>query len=117
MPFDPTSGFAQAVPFGLEEYLDLVDTMGRAVHPSKRGAIPASTPPLLSRLGKDLAVGVGGGLRIDFSYFVIRLDYSFKAKDPSPSPNRANVQNKWFGYKNWSEADQFQLAISYPFIL
>lgn len=70
-----------------------------------------------SRLGKDLAVGVGGGLRIDFSYFVIRLDYSFKAKDPSPSPNRANVQNKWFGYKNWSEADQFQLAISYPFIL
>lgn len=46
MPFDPTSGFAQAVPFGLEEYLDLVDTMGRAVHPSKRGAIPASTPPL-----------------------------------------------------------------------
>jgi hypothetical protein len=53
MPFDPTSGFAQAVPFGLEEYLDLVDTMGRAVHPSKRGAIPASTPPLLSRLGMD----------------------------------------------------------------
>ncbi|MDD3019334.1 MAG: transposase [Comamonas sp.] len=53
MPFDPTSGFAQAVPFGLEEYLDLVDTMGRAVHPSKRGAIPASTPPLLGRLGMD----------------------------------------------------------------
>ena len=29
MPFDPTSGFAQVVPFGLEEYLGLVDTMGR----------------------------------------------------------------------------------------
>ena len=53
MPFDPTSSFEQAVPFGLEEYLDLVDTMGRAVHPSKRGAIPASAPPLLSRLGMD----------------------------------------------------------------
>lgn len=65
MPFDPTSGFAQAVPFGLEEYLDLVDTMGRAVHPSKRGAIPASTPPLLSRLGMDaeafIASAAGGG--------------------------------------------------------
>ena len=47
MPFDPTSGFAQVVPFGLEEYLGLVDTMGRAVHPSKRVAILASTPPLL----------------------------------------------------------------------
>lgn len=53
MPFDPTSRFAQAVPFGLEEYLDLVDTMGRAVHPAKRGAIPVSTPPLLNRLGMN----------------------------------------------------------------
>ncbi len=65
----------------------------------------------LSRLFNDLAVGVGGGLRIDFSYFVIRLDYSIKAKDP------ANVQNGWFGFKSWKEADQFQIAISYPFIL
>ena len=51
MPFDPTSRFAQAVPFGLEEYLELVDTMGRAMHPNKRGAIPPATPPLLLRLG------------------------------------------------------------------
>jgi len=70
-----------------------------------------------SRLFNDLAVGVGTGLRIDFSYFVIRLDYSIKAKDPSPAPADADVQNKWFGYKNWKKADQFQLAISYPFIL
>lgn len=69
------------------------------------------------RLGRDLAVGVGGGLRIDFNFFVIRLDYSIKAKDPSPSPVNAAVQNKWFGYKKWGDADQFQLAISYPFIL
>ncbi len=71
----------------------------------------------LSRLGNDLAVGVGGGLRIDLSFFVIRLDYSIKAKDPSPSPVNAFLQNKWFGYKSLKEADQFQLAISYPFVL
>lgn len=53
MPFDVTGNFAQAIPFGLQEYLDLVDTMGRAVHPSKRGAIPATTPPILTRLGMD----------------------------------------------------------------
>jgi len=53
MPFDPTSRFEQAVPFGLEEYLELVDTMGRAVHPGKRGVIPVTTPPLLRRLGMD----------------------------------------------------------------
>ncbi|TAG43561.1 MAG: transposase [Betaproteobacteria bacterium] len=51
MPFDPTSRFEQAVPFGLEEYIELVDTLGRAVHPAKRGFIPETTPPLLSRLG------------------------------------------------------------------
>lgn len=53
MPFDPTSRFEQAVPFGLEEYLERVDAMDRAVHPTKRGVIPVSTPPLLSRLGVD----------------------------------------------------------------
>ncbi len=69
-----------------------------------------------SRLGKDIAVGVGMGFRIDFSFFVVRLDYSYKAKDPSPSPTNAAFQNKWFGY-SWSKGDQFQLGISYPFIL
>jgi outer membrane protein assembly factor BamA len=71
----------------------------------------------LQRLGKDLAVGVGTGLRIDFTYFVIRLDYSIKAKDPSPAPVNAAYQNKWFGYPRWSDMDQFQLGINYPFIL
>jgi outer membrane protein insertion porin family len=71
----------------------------------------------LKRLGKDLAVGVGTGLRLDFTYFVIRLDYSIKAKDPSPSPANSAYQNKWFGYPKWSDMDQFQLGINYPFIL
>ncbi|MFZ9695338.1 MAG: BamA/TamA family outer membrane protein, partial [Chitinophagaceae bacterium] len=71
----------------------------------------------LKRLGKDLAVGVGTGLRLDFTYFVIRLDYSIKAKDPSPSPANRAYQNKWFGYPKWSDMDQFQLGINYPFIL
>lgn len=54
MPFDPTGRFAQGVPFGLVEYLDLVDTMGCVVHPKKRGAIASHVlPPLLQRLGLD----------------------------------------------------------------
>jgi outer membrane protein assembly factor BamA len=47
----------------------------------------------ISRLWKDLAVGVGGGLRVDFSLFILRLDYSYKAKDPSPSLDKAASQN------------------------
>lgn len=70
-----------------------------------------------NRLGTDLAVGVGTGLRLDFTYFVIRLDYSIKAKDPSPSPANRAYQNKWFGYPTLKEMDQFQLGINYPFNL
>jgi outer membrane protein assembly factor BamA len=64
----------------------------------------------------DLAIGAGAGLRIDFSFFILRFDYSYKVKDPSPSPANILKQNKWFGYK-LKDGDQFQLGISYPFIL
>jgi outer membrane protein assembly factor BamA len=71
------------------------------------------------RLGTDLAVGAGAGIRIDFNFFVVRLDISHKAKDPSPAPARQYLQNKWFGYveKDFFKGTQLQLGISYPFIL
>lgn len=68
-----------------------------------------------SRLGKDIAIGAGGGLRIDFDFFVIRFDYSYRIKDPSPSLSDASFQNKWFSYSFFKGA-QFQLGIGYPFI-
>jgi len=40
-----------ALPFKLQDYLDLLDTTGRVVHPAKRGAIPETTPRLLAALG------------------------------------------------------------------
>ncbi|HMK25478.1 MAG TPA: BamA/TamA family outer membrane protein [Chitinophagaceae bacterium] len=67
-----------------------------------------------SRLWKDIAIGAGVGLRIDLSFFVIRLDYSYKVKNPSPEDIAG--QNKWF--YNWDiRKGQFQLGIGYPFIL
>jgi len=71
----------------------------------------------MQRLGRDLAVGIGTGLRLDFTYFVVRFDYSVKAKDPSPSPANRHYQNKWFGYPRLQDMDQFQLGINYPFNL
>jgi outer membrane protein assembly factor BamA len=65
-----------------------------------------------SKLWKDLAIGVGTGLRIDFGFFLVRLDYAYKAKDPSPETLAA--QNKWF--YNWGPLKgQLQLGINYPF--
>lgn len=72
-----------------------------------------------NRLGKDVAVGVGTGLRIDFSFLLLRLDFAWKAKDPSPDITDATGQNKWFYHTNLRFGShygtQFQLGINYPF--
>jgi outer membrane protein assembly factor BamA len=68
-----------------------------------------------SRLPKDIAIDVGTGIRVDFSFFVVRLDYAYKAKDPSPDLTHAAGQNKWF--YDWKPLKgQLQLGIGYPFV-
>lgn len=53
LPFEPTITLAAGIPFAFDDYLELVDTMGRVVHPGKRGAILDKTPAILIRLGID----------------------------------------------------------------
>ncbi|WP_346237905.1 BamA/TamA family outer membrane protein [Niabella insulamsoli] len=69
----------------------------------------------LSRLGTDIAIGSGVGVRADFSFFVIRLDYAYKVKDPSPDGPNAAYQNKFFAYP-FFKGSQLQVGIGYPFI-
>lgn len=54
----------------------------------------------LDRLYKDLAIGIGTGLRLDFDYFIIRIDYALKMKDPTRVYN-----NGWLNLSDmkWSE--------------
>lgn len=54
----------------------------------------------LDRLYKDLAIAFGTGLRMDFDYFIIRIDYALKMKDPTRSNN-----NGWLNLADmkWSE--------------
>ena len=66
----------------------------------------------LNKLWKDIAIGMGTGLRVDFGLFLIRLDYAYKVKDPSPGD--IQYQNKWF--YDWRLLNgQFQLGVNYPF--
>lgn len=51
MPFDTTARFETSIPFAFEDYLELVDTLGRCVHPRNPGHIPKRTPRLLVRMG------------------------------------------------------------------
>lgn len=74
-----------------------------------------------SRLGKDIAVGVGTGVRLDFSYFLIRLDWAYKLKDPARNYNDGWVDFKRSGFRekrdNGTEVRNFafQLGIGLPF--
>ena len=68
------------------------------------------------RLFEDLGVGVGTGLRIDFTFFLVRVDYAFKAKDPSPDFENQASQNKWFHNIKLMDG-QLQIGINYPFKL
>ena len=54
----------------------------------------------LNKLYKDLAIGIGSGLRFDFNYFIVRIDFGFKVKDPTRVAN-----NGWMDVKNWKWTD------------
>jgi outer membrane protein insertion porin family len=59
---------------------------------------------------KDIAVGGGTSLRIDFDFFLIRLDWAYKLKDPIYSYENAG----WFN-KLKITSGQLQFGIGYPF--
>ncbi|GAB0147267.1 hypothetical protein McPS_00070 [Marichromatium sp. PS1] len=51
LPFGNPAELPATIPFTFDGYLTLVDSLGRALHPRKRGAIPAELPEILTRLG------------------------------------------------------------------
>jgi len=64
----------------------------------------------LNSFYKELAVGAGTGLRFDFNYFLIRLDWSYKIRDPEALVGA----DTWF-YNLSLGSGQLQLGINYPF--
>lgn len=74
-----------------------------------------------AKLTKDflnqLAVGVGAGLRFDFSFLVLRTDFAFPIRKPYlPEGQRWVVDQIRFGNGAWrNENLVFNLAIGYPF--
>ncbi len=70
-------------------------------------------------LYRDIAIGVGTGLRFDFSYFLIRLDVAYKVKDPARQGYNGWMQRFAFTEKrsNGVEVNNMalQLGIGLPF--
>lgn len=74
----------------------------------------------VNRFYKELAIGIGTGLRIDLDFFIIRGDFGFKGRDPSLA-----VGERWFwepksNFESWNNRKyrygiNFNLGIGYPF--
>ena len=59
---------------------------------------------------KQLAVGYGVGLRMDFNYFLLRLDLGMKAHNP------AHDAEHWpLLHPRWKRDSNFNFAVGYPF--
>lgn len=77
----------------------------------------------LNRLYKDIAIGVGTGLRFDFTLFMIRVDFAYKVKDPGRLTNDGwmSIKNfKWTEFRNNQSHTEIknyaiQLGIGFPF--
>jgi outer membrane protein assembly factor BamA len=76
--------------------------------PSRPGAV------LSSDFVNQIAVGTGFGLRMEFTYFTIRLDFGYKLRNPYP-----NDAGKYWLFDNFKQFsfNQFttNFAIGYPF--
>lgn len=60
----------------------------------------------INRLGKDIALGIGTGLRMDFSYFLIRVDFGIKMRDPARLANNGWLDIANFTWRN-TEFDKY----------
>jgi outer membrane protein assembly factor BamA len=75
----------------------------------------------LDRLYKDIAVALGTGIRMDFNYFIIRVDLALKMKDPTRLQNDGwlDLQHmKWAEVKaNGAKVNNYavQFGIGLPF--
>ncbi len=99
----------------------LYTDIGNIWNTKKSSSFDSRTNFDISNFGRDLAVGVGTGLRFDLSYFLIRLDFAYKVKDPLRLAN-----DGWMSFNNFNWTDvrangvkvpnfALQLGIGLPF--
>jgi outer membrane protein assembly factor BamA len=68
-----------------------------------------------NRFYKEIALGAGFGLRFDFNFFILRLDYGIPIYDPSKPMNNHWINQSWTKNKLWKWGQGFQFAIGHAF--
>lgn len=90
-------------------FVDMGNIWSTEFYPGTNTKVPEASFKL-GRLYKDLAIGAGSSLRFDFDFFLIRLDWAYKIKDPLYT----NLNDGWLHDIRILNG-QFQLGIGYPF--
>ncbi len=60
--------------------------------------------------GRDIALGGGLGVRLDFDFFILRIDAAVPLKDPA-LPTKGQWISQWPGFRDYN----LNLGIGYPF--
>jgi outer membrane protein insertion porin family len=76
--------------------------------------------PNLDAFYKQIAIGSGMGFRLDFNYFIFRLDLGIQLRNPRPVRNMMNPSPKesdyWENFSGWGIRDiNFNFGLGYPF--
>lgn len=70
-----------------------------------------------NRFFKELAIDVGLGLRLDFNFLVVRVDYAVPIYDPSRTSHGVWINNDWFhgSGRHFKWTNGLKIAIGYAF--
>jgi outer membrane protein assembly factor BamA len=69
----------------------------------------------LNRFLKEIAISAGVGLRLDLSFFVIRIDYALKIRNPAKTGIQRWQDFQWENYKSYTADRGIVFGIGYPF--
>ncbi|MEN2281204.1 BamA/TamA family outer membrane protein [Algoriphagus sp. SE2] len=98
--------------FDMALFIDAGNSWNIGVEPSR-----PSSDFRFDRFYKEIAVGTGIGLRMDFDFLIIRLDMATKAIDPARPEGERWILNKLSFKRPLGEKGQtvFNFGIGYPF--
>lgn len=65
-----------------------------------------------NRFGQSIAADWGVGVRVDFTFFLLRVDFGMRVHDPAKDPG-----SRWVGPKDWFKSDNhaFHFGVGFPF--
>jgi len=69
----------------------------------------------LDRFFNEIAIGTGFGLRIDFSFLIMRFDLAFKLYDPARDPGERWTIDEWNLGTRDNYGPALNIGIGYPF--